>query len=64
MQEKEEASMSTQEYQELKDMIESVGSRIDTILTSLRACQSRCHVDNPPASGWRGLGRALLALVK
>jgi|WetSurMetagenome_2_1015567.scaffolds.fasta_scaffold78478_3 hypothetical protein len=64
MQEKEEASMSTQEYQELKDMIESVGSRIDTILNSLKACQSRCHVDNPPTSHWRGIGRALLALVK
>jgi len=56
--------MSTQEYQELKDMIESVGSRIDTILNSLKACQSRCHVDNPPTSHWRGIGRALLALVK
>ena len=55
--------MPTQEFAELKEMIESVDKKLTTIATALQKCQSRCHVDNPP-SKWGGLGRALLALVK
>lgn len=55
--------MPTQEFLELKEMIEIVGDKLTIISNALQTCQSRCHVDNPP-SRWRGLRRALLALVK
>jgi hypothetical protein len=55
--------MPTQEFTELKDMIEAVDKKLINIASALLTCQSRCHVDNPP-SRWRGLGRALLALVR
>ena len=55
--------MPTQDVTELKEMIEAVGQQVARIGEALKTCQSRCHVDNPP-SRWRGLGRALLALVK
>jgi len=55
--------MPTQEFLELKEMIEAVGNKLTSIAKALQTCQSRCHVDNPP-SRWRGLGRALLALAK
>jgi hypothetical protein len=50
------------EIRELKDMVASVARTVITIKDSLRTCQSRCHVDNPPGR-WRGLYRALRALV-
>lgn len=56
--------MDSQEYRELKEMIGAVDGKVEGILTSLKTCQSRCHVDNPPTSRWRELGRALLALVR
>ncbi len=56
-------TMPTHEFTELKEMIEAVGQQVARIGEALVKCQSRCHVDNPP-SRWRGLGRALLALVK
>jgi hypothetical protein len=55
--------MQSQEYRELKEMIEAQGNTLKTILTSLKTCQSRCHVDNPP-SRWRGLGRAIMAMIR
>jgi len=55
--------MQTQEYRELKEMIDAQGKTLQTILTALKSCQSRCHVDNPP-SRWRGLGRALVAMIR
>lgn len=52
-------------HEELKEMILAVGAKVDTILSSLKTCQSRCHVDNPPPKNrWRGLGQALLAMVR
>jgi hypothetical protein len=57
------AEMNSQEYRELVDMIKAVDDKVERMLTALKTCQSRCHVDNPP-SRWRGLGRALLALIK
>lgn len=57
--------MSTQEYRELRETIEGVGEKVERILSSLKTCQSRCHVDNPPPKGkWRGLGQALLAIFQ
>jgi len=56
--------VESQEYKELKEMIGAVDQKVETILGSLRTCQSRCHVDNPPTSRWRELGRAFLAFVK
>jgi len=55
--------MESQEYKELKEMIVAVDKKIETILHSLQTCQGRCHVDNPPGR-WRGLGRALLAMIR
>lgn len=55
--------MQSQEYRELKEMIEDQGKTLNTILNSLKTCQSRCHVDNPP-NRWRGLGQALAALFR
>ena len=55
--------MPTQEYLELKEMIQAVDGRTTQILEALKGCQSRCHVDNPPGR-WRGLGRALLTLIR
>ncbi len=55
--------MESQEYRELKEMIQAVDRRTTLILKSLQRCQSHCYVDNPPGR-WRGLGRALLALIK
>jgi hypothetical protein len=55
--------MSTQEYGELREMIEAVDRRTELILESLKTCQGRCHVENPPGR-WKGLGMALLALFR
>ena len=51
-----------QEIRELKDMVAGIARTVTTIRDSLRKCQSRCHVDNPPGR-WRSLARALRALV-
>lgn len=51
-----------QELRELKDMVAGIALMVHTIKDSLRTCQSRCHVDNPPGK-WRALGRALRAMV-
>jgi len=55
--------VDTQDVIELKEMIEAVDRKVNTIMESLIRCQNRCIVDNPVGK-WRGLGRALLALVK
>lgn len=41
-------------------LLEGLVKTLETIRSSLRRCQARCHVDNPPGR-WRGLGRALAA---
>ena len=57
--------MESQEYKELRELVGAVDDKVERILSSLKTCQSRCHVDNPPSkSRWRGLGRALLAMIK
>jgi len=61
--------VDSQEYRELKEMITALDQKMTTIMTSLKACQSRCYVDNPPPSAsrtgrWRGLGRALITMIK
>jgi len=55
--------VSTQEIDELKDMFGKLDQKLEIIRRSLKKCQQRCHVDNPPGR-WRGLGRALLAMFK
>ena len=60
---KETTSVESQEMNEIREMFQTLSKRLDTISSSLKSCQSRCHVDNPPGK-WRGLGRALMALVK
>jgi len=60
--------LQSQEMNELKEMIEAVDKKVNTIMAALLRCQTRCYVDNPrvadPPGRWRGLGRALMALVK
>jgi hypothetical protein len=58
--------LESQEYRELREQIGALDTKLEGILISLKTCQSRCHVDNPPRtlSRWRGLGQALLALIK
>lgn len=41
-----------------RDAVDKLTTKMSIIHSSLRACQSRCHVDNPPGR-WRTLGRAL-----
>ena len=55
--------MQSQEMEEIKFMFETLNNKMETIAKSLKSCQSHCYVDNPPGK-WRGLGRALLALVR
>lgn len=55
--------MSSQEYSELREMIETIGQQQELILSSLKTCQGRCHVDNPPGK-LRGLGRAIASLFR
>lgn len=55
--------MESREYVELKDMIQAVDRRTSLILKSLQSCQKHCYVDNPPGR-WRGLGRAIIALIR
>jgi hypothetical protein len=54
--------MSTQEIHELKEIIERIEGKVDLMGISLKNCQSRCHVDNPP-KGWRKIFRSLSSLV-
>jgi hypothetical protein len=44
-------------------ILEGLGRTLETIRTSLKRCQARCHVDNPPGR-WRVLGRALAAFFR
>lgn len=60
--------MQSQEMEEIKEMFAALNKKMETIAKSLKSCQSHCYVDNPrvadPPGKWRGLGRALLALVR
>lgn len=44
-------------------LLEGLVRTLETIRSSLRRCQARCHVDNPPGR-WRSLGRALAAFFR
>jgi len=44
-----------------KDTVNKLAAKMSIIHNSLRACQQRCHVDNPPGR-WRNLGRAVKVL--
>lgn len=60
--------MQSQDMEEIKEMFAALTERIDIMTVSVKSCQSHCYVDNPPSTGpqgrWRGLGRALMALIK
>ena len=51
------------ELEEIKGMFEQLMGEVDTIHKSLKSCQSRCHVDNPPTR-WKGFLRAFTTLFK
>jgi hypothetical protein len=55
--------MPTQEVSELKEMIVLLHTEIKLMRQSLASCQKRCLVDNPPGR-WRGLGQALIAMIR
>jgi hypothetical protein len=55
--------MSSHEIEELQVLIGQLHTKMDLMLRSLKSCQGRCHVDNPPGR-WRGLGRALTAFFQ
>jgi hypothetical protein len=54
--------MPTQEFHELKEIVDRIEGKIDMMGASLKICQSHCHVDNPPR-GLKRFFRALTALV-
>jgi hypothetical protein len=55
--------MPSHEFDELKCLIEGIGTKVDNIAKSLKSCQSHCYVDNPPGR-WKGLLRALTAFFR
>ena len=69
--------MSIDEVEELRNMIKGLAAKaeksdekmagldakMDLMMSSLKKCQARCHVDNPPGR-WRGLGRAIVRLFE
>jgi hypothetical protein len=44
--------MHTREFDELKSIVDRIEGKVDTMVISLKNCQARCHVENPP-KGWR-----------
>jgi hypothetical protein len=46
-----------------QEMMKGLDRTLGIILASLRKCQRRCHVDNPPGR-WRTLGRAIVEMFK
>lgn len=72
-----EVETLSNQIKEIGSKVEAMGQKVEkldvrteniarvTTLThaSLKKCQSRCHVDNPPGR-WRGLARALLAMFQ
>jgi len=46
-----------------QEIMQGLDRTLRIILSSLKKCQKRCHVDNPPGR-WRSLGRAIVAMFK
>ena len=54
--------MPSQEFHELKEIVDRIEGKVDLMVTSLKNCQSRCHVANPPR-GFKRFFKALTSLV-
>jgi hypothetical protein len=54
--------MPTPEYHDLKEIVDRIEQKVDIMTASLRSCQARCHVDNPPR-GWKRIFKSLTAFV-
>lgn len=54
--------MQSREFEDLKAIVDRIEGKVDTMVVSLKSCQSRCYIDNPP-KGWRRLFKSLSALV-
>jgi hypothetical protein len=54
--------MQSREFDELKEIVDRIEGKVDTMVVSLKSCQSRCHIDNAP-KGWRRFFRSLTSLV-
>lgn len=54
--------MPTQEFHELKEIVDRIEGKVDLMVKSLRTCQSHCHVANPPR-GWRRFFKSLTSFI-
>jgi hypothetical protein len=54
--------MQSPEFHELKDIVDRIESKVDTMVESLKRCQSRCHIDNPP-HGLKRLFKSFTSIV-
>jgi hypothetical protein len=54
--------MPTQEFLEIKEIVDRIEGKVDLMVVSLKNCQSRCHVDNPP-KGWKRFFKSLSSIV-
>lgn len=54
--------MQSREFEDLKVIVDRIECKVDTMATSLKSCQARCYVDNPP-KGWRRFFKSLSALL-
>lgn len=50
--------MQSREFDELKAIVDRIEGKVDTMVTSLKSCQARCYVDNPP-KGWRRIFKSI-----
>jgi hypothetical protein len=50
--------MPSQEFHELKEIVDRIEGKVDVMTESLKRCQARCHIDNPPR-GWNRFFRFL-----
>jgi hypothetical protein len=54
--------MQSREFDELKAIVDRIEGKVDTMVISLKSCQTRCYVDNPP-KGWRRFFKSMTSLV-
>lgn len=54
--------MPSSEFEELKAIVDRIEGKVDTMVLSLKSCQSHCHIDNPP-KGWKRFFKSLAAVV-
>jgi hypothetical protein len=54
--------MQSREFDELKVIVDRIEGKVDTMVISLKKCQGRCHVENPP-KGWRRWFKSLSSFI-